>query len=183
MAGTTRSASSPIYALLNYLYAILEAEVQLAILGLDSGMGILHADLNSRDSFGYDVIEPLRPVIDGQLLNLLERRTFGRRQFFETRQGGVSVNTSADAGAGCTPPNMAKPSVPVVEQVAQHLAEGQGTGRQPLTIPTRLTRGNRSVGRDGVLCRGVRKTRREWRSTAAFAPIHGAAVSEHVAGM
>lgn len=60
--------------MLSDLYAILETEVRLAILtmGLDPGMGILHADLKSRDSFVYDVIEPLRPVVDGYLLTLRE---------------------------------------------------------------------------------------------------------------
>lgn len=55
--------------------------MRLAILtiGLDPGMGILHADQKSRDSFVFDVIEPLRPVVDGQLLGILERRTFGKR--------------------------------------------------------------------------------------------------------
>jgi hypothetical protein len=43
---------NPANALLNYLYAILEAEARIAILsmGLDPGMGVLHADLKARDS-------------------------------------------------------------------------------------------------------------------------------------
>ena len=54
-------------------------------------MGILHADQKRRDSFVFDVIEPLRPVVDGQLLTLLERRSFGKREFFETRQGACRL--------------------------------------------------------------------------------------------
>lgn len=67
--------------LLNYRYGILAAEVRVAILtiGLDPGMGVMHADQKSRNSFVFDVIEPLRPVVDGQLLGILERRTFGKR--------------------------------------------------------------------------------------------------------
>ena len=40
ISGATRNASNPINALLNYLYAILETEVRLAILtmGLDPSM-------------------------------------------------------------------------------------------------------------------------------------------------
>ncbi len=86
---SSRASSNPINTLLNYLYAILETEVRLAILamGMDPGMGILHADLKGRDSFVFDVIEPLRPVVDEQVLTLLERRTFSAREFFETREG------------------------------------------------------------------------------------------------
>lgn len=63
--------------------------MQLAVLvmGLDPGMGILHADLKSRDSFVFDVIEPLRPMVDGYLLRMLEERTFTATELFETRQG------------------------------------------------------------------------------------------------
>ncbi|HEV2073618.1 MAG TPA: CRISPR-associated endonuclease Cas1 [Thermomicrobiales bacterium] len=91
ISGATRNASNPLNALLNYVYAILETEVRLAILtmGLDPGMGILHADLKSRDSFVFDVIEPLRSEVDGYLLTMLEERTFAAREFFETRQGCV----------------------------------------------------------------------------------------------
>ena len=58
---TSRAAGNPTNALLNYTYAILETEVRLAILamGLDPGMGVLHADLKSQDSFVYDLLEPL----------------------------------------------------------------------------------------------------------------------------
>jgi CRISPR-associated endonuclease Cas1 len=93
VSGATRNAGNPINALLNHLYAVLETEIRLAILtmGLDPGMGILHADLKNRDSFVFDVIEPLRPVVDGYLLTLLDERTFTVREFFETRQGVVRL--------------------------------------------------------------------------------------------
>jgi hypothetical protein len=43
-------------------------------------------------------------------------------------------------------PGMAKLAAPVVEHVAQRLAEGQGTRAQPLTVPTLLTQGSGSGG-------------------------------------
>jgi hypothetical protein len=60
---TRRLAASPVNAILNYLYALLEAECRLAIaaLGLDPEMGVLHMDTINRHkyrrytdgSFGY----------------------------------------------------------------------------------------------------------------------------------
>jgi len=65
--------------------------VRLAIpaIGSDPGMGILHVDPKSRGSFVYDVIEPLRPVLDDYLLTLPEERTPSANEFFETRQGSA----------------------------------------------------------------------------------------------
>lgn len=44
----------------------------------------------------------------------------------------------------------ARLAAPVVEQVAQRLAKGQGTLVQPLRVPTFLTQANRSAGRNTV---------------------------------
>lgn len=152
VSGTTRSASTPINALLNYLYAILETEVRLAILamGLDPGMGILHADLKSRDSFVYDVIEPLRPVVDGYLLTLVGERTFSAKEFFETRQGVCRLMPPLPQSLAGTAPRLAKLVAPVVEQVAQRLVQGQSTTSKPIRVPTLLSQQNRSAGRDRV---------------------------------
>jgi CRISPR-associated endonuclease Cas1 len=152
VSGATRNAGNPINALLNYLYAILETEVRLAVLtmGLDPGMGILHADQKSRNSFVFDVIEPLRPVVDGYLLTLLEERTFTGREFFETRQGVVRLMPPLPQALAEMSPRLAKLVAPIVEQVAQRLSKGQGTVARPLTVPMLLTESNRSRGRDRV---------------------------------
>lgn len=161
ISGVSRNASTPINALLNYLYAILETEVRLAILtmGLDPGMAILHSDVPHRDSFVYDVIEPLRPVVDDALLTLLEERTFSAKEFFETRQGVVRLMPPLPQVLAEMSPRLAKVAAPVVEQVAQRLTHGHGTPLKPLTIPTLLTQANRSAGRDRVR----RSARREKR--------------------
>jgi CRISPR-associated endonuclease Cas1 len=152
LTGAPRTAANPINALLNYAYAILAAEVRLAVLtmGLDPGMGILHADQKSRDSFVLDVIEPLRPVVDGWLLDLLDRRTFGKREFFETRQGACRLMPPLPQALAEMSPRFGKLAGPVVEQGTQCLTQGQGAKVQPLTIPTLLTQANRSAGRDAV---------------------------------
>jgi CRISPR-associated endonuclease Cas1 len=89
VTGNTRKAANPANAILNYLYAIAEAEARIAALavGCDPGLGIMHADLRSRDSLACDLMEPVRPVVDAWALDLLESRTFRRSDFFETREG------------------------------------------------------------------------------------------------
>jgi hypothetical protein len=113
-------------------------------------MAILHSDLRHRDSFLYDVIEPLRPVVDEALLALLEQRTFAAREFFETRQGVCRLMPPLPQALAEMAPRLAKLAAPVVEQVAQRLTRGHGTASTPFTIPTVLTQANRSAGRNGV---------------------------------
>jgi hypothetical protein len=124
-------------------------EVRLAVLTLDPGIGIPHSDLKSRDSFVYDVIEPLRPVVDGYVLTLLEERSFDAKEFFETRQDVCRLMPPLPQALAEMSPRLATLAAPVVEQVAQRLATGQGTAAQPLRVPTLLTQANRSAGRGG----------------------------------
>ena len=87
LTASPRLAVAPAQAILNYLYSLLEAEARLACLtvGLDPGLGVLHADLNARDSLALDVMEPIRPVVDRWVLAMLERRSFRAADF--TRPG------------------------------------------------------------------------------------------------
>ena len=82
-------ATDPANAILNYLYAILEAEARIAALrmGLDPGLGFLHVDQVSRDSLACDLMEVVRPKVDAHVLDLLQKRTFKKADFFETREG------------------------------------------------------------------------------------------------
>jgi hypothetical protein len=56
-------------------------------MGLDPGLGLLHADQKSRDSLPCDVMEPVRPAVDAYVLSLLQSRVFTKSEFFETREG------------------------------------------------------------------------------------------------
>jgi CRISPR-associated protein Cas1 len=152
VSNASRSAATPINALLNYLYGLLETEVRLGILtlGLDPGMGMLHSDLKGRDSFVFDVIEPLRPVVDGHLLTLLETRTFAAAEFFETRQGVVRLMPPLTQSLAEIAPKLARLVAPVVEQVAQRLVHTQSEATKPNRLPTLLSQTNRSEGREGV---------------------------------
>src|SRR5438094_5500149 len=71
-----RKAVNPANALLNYIYAILEAEARIAAVavGLDPVLGLLHADRPNRDSLACDLMEPVRTAVDRYVFELLGHR-------------------------------------------------------------------------------------------------------------
>jgi CRISPR-associated endonuclease Cas1 len=86
---SSRKAATPFHALVNYAYAILETEatITLQAQGFDPGMGILHTDKRYRSSLAHDLMEPLRPVVDGFVIDLLQNQALARGDVYETREG------------------------------------------------------------------------------------------------
>jgi len=152
LTGNPRRASNPANAVLNYLYAIAEAEARIAALGVgcDPGIGILHADQKMRDSLACDLMEPVRPVVDAWALDLFEARTFRKADFFETREGGCRILPSLSRILARTGPQWAEAVAPVAERlVEQLLTASNATPRGAGPAPTPLTQENRSDGRPG----------------------------------
>jgi uncharacterized Zn finger protein (UPF0148 family) len=157
--GTPRTAAHPLNALLNYLYAILEAEARLACLtmGLDPALGLLHADLKARDSLALDLMEPVRPIVDGWVLDLIRRQVFSREDFFETRQGVCRVLPPLSAALSETGPRWARELAPIAEWLARELLASWAedpldlTGVRPRLskvvqeVPSLLTQSRRSA--------------------------------------
>lgn len=87
--GNRYGATDPTNALLNYGYALLEAETRIACLtaGLHPGLGIFHADRDARASFVYDVMEPARPIVDRLVLQFVQTHTLSNGDCWETREG------------------------------------------------------------------------------------------------
>jgi CRISPR-associated endonuclease Cas1 len=170
LTGSPRLATTPVQAMLNYAYAMLEVETRIALLtvGLDPGIGIVHADQRARDSLALDVMEAVRPDVDRWLLDTLASRTFARADFHETRQGVCRLMPPLARLLAGTAPQWAAAVAPVVEAVAHTLAKGPAipsatTGaaiprRSPPPLTTPLTQRNRSAGRDPV--HGARKPKR-----------------------
>lgn len=137
LSNSPRRAADPANALLNYTYSMLEAEASIALqaIGLDPGMGFLHADLPGRDSLSLDVMEPVRADVDRWVLGELERRTFEARDFFETREGVCRLMPRLAKSVAETVPRWATLLAPVVEQIAKTLTatsgerSSQGPGR------------------------------------------------------
>jgi hypothetical protein len=147
LTSAPRLAINPANALLNYLYSILEAETRNACLtiGLDPGLGIVHVDYRSRDSFALDLIEAVRPDVDAYVLELLRSRTFTRKDFGETRRGICRVLAPLSHQLAETAPHWGALIAPVVENVATQLATSPGSRASKVSTP--LTGTNRAAGR------------------------------------
>jgi CRISPR-associated endonuclease Cas1 len=141
-----RLAANPANALLNYAYAILEAEARIAALtvGLDPGLGVLHADLNARDSLVLDLMEAVRPTVDAWIAELLATRTFRKADFFETREGNCRLMSPLAKSLAEQAPRWAAALAPVAESAAQVFIAPE---KRPKRLPTPLTEANRRAGR------------------------------------
>lgn len=119
--------------------------------GLDPGMGVLHADQRNRASLTLDLIEPIRPKVDALVLELLRTRVFSLKDFFETREGNCRLMPGITKALGEQAPTIARCLGPVVERMAGGFFHSElKVAKVDVRLPTRLTEANRSAGRDGV---------------------------------
>ena len=78
VSGSNRNANHPVNAMLKYAYGVLESQVRIATVtsGLDPGIGYLHACRPGRSALVYDLMEPLRPLVDRLLIGFIRSHTF-----------------------------------------------------------------------------------------------------------
>lgn len=91
-------ATHPINAMLNYAYGILTARTQIKLIvdGYDPTIGIMHDDKETRGSypaFALDTMEPLRPVVDRVVLQLVGTMKFTGNDFLLQHDGVCRLNT------------------------------------------------------------------------------------------
>ena len=134
-----RVACNPANAILNYLYALLEAEATLACqaVGLDPLVGIFHTDQRSRASLALDAMEAVRPTVDAYVLALLTQRKLAKQDFTETRQGNCRLLPRLAAQLAGTLDTWRHHIAPIAEGIAQQLAHSQP---MTVTISAPLTR-------------------------------------------
>jgi CRISPR-associated endonuclease Cas1 len=146
-----RLAVNPPNAILNYLYAVLESEARLAVaaLGLDPGLGVMHADKPNRDSLAFDLMEPIRPQVDAYLLDWITDEPLRREWFFEQRDGNCRLMSSFAARLSETAPAWARAVAPVAEWVARTLWLTKPRPARRLFPATRLTQSHRRVAKGG----------------------------------
>jgi CRISPR-associated protein Cas1 len=127
ITGAPHSASNPANAILNYAYAILDGETQIALAtyGLDAGIGLLHAEDRNKAAMAYDVMEPVRPVVDRWFLDFLNKRIFTRDEFWRTRRGIVRLSLDLRREITRAAPLFAASVAPYVERVAEMLTESE----------------------------------------------------------
>ncbi len=121
---TARNSTDPAGAVLNYAYKLAEVEAGLAArrMGLDPGIGILHADLAGRPSFACDLMESVRPVVDAHVLDVLQG-PLRKREFTEDSRGVVRCLAPLTHRLAEAMPSYGLVLAPVVEHVADLLAQ------------------------------------------------------------
>lgn len=83
-------AVHPVNAILNYVYGVLENQVRAHVLtaGVDPTIGYIHSNLEEgRPSLVFDLMEPLRPVMDQRVLKFVLERTFSPADFILNENG------------------------------------------------------------------------------------------------
>jgi CRISPR-associated endonuclease Cas1 len=145
ITGSQRLAVDPLNAMLNYLYAVLESESRLALaaLGLDPGIGVIHVDVPSRDSFACDLMEAVRPEVDSYLYDWVTREPLRRSWFFEESDGNCRLMGSFAERLSETSATWGAAVAPVAEWLSRKL---WSTLRKPVQqrVPaTRLTQSRR----------------------------------------
>ena len=125
--GSNRHAVHPVNAMLNYAYASLESQVQIAVVsfGLDPILGYLHASRWGRFALVYDLMEPLRPQVDRRVLAFVRDRVFTPSDFVVTSAGVCRLHPRlARCVADLTVPNEKVRAV--VEKAARQLSKSVG---------------------------------------------------------
>jgi len=86
-------AATPGQAMLNYLYGVAESlcAIQLASVGLNPEVGIIHTDVDNRRSMALDLIETIRPGIDKLAFEYFRQQVFAKSDFWETDRGSVRL--------------------------------------------------------------------------------------------
>jgi len=88
------NARHPINAMLNYGYAMLISQLRAQVIatGLDPSIGITHGNSKNRLPLIYDLMEPLRPVVDCAVLSFALSHTFSPGDFTINRVGACRIN-------------------------------------------------------------------------------------------
>ena len=92
-----RHATHPVNAMLNYAYGVITARTQVQLIadGYDPTIGILHDKKHARGTypaFALDHIEPMRPVVDRAVLELIDTVTFTGADFSVQDDGVCRLN-------------------------------------------------------------------------------------------
>lgn len=154
-ASSNRRAERPTNAILNYLFALSEAECRRAclLLGLDPGLGLLHADAAGRDSLALDILEPIRPRIEEYVLDLLGRRIFKRSDFAEGPDGSCRITAPLTHLLTATITRWGEEVAPWAEFVSRTIGS-EVAGKYTVTSP--LTGSQRRAAQADVKLRRAR---------------------------
>jgi CRISPR/Cas system-associated endonuclease Cas1 len=79
--------------------------------------GVALLDNQYRDSFVYDVMEPVRPDVDAWLIEFVQNRRFSVKDFYEKRDGGIRLTLKITPFLAETIPQWSEKIESIIEQV------------------------------------------------------------------
>lgn len=87
-------ARHPINAMLNYGYGVVISQLRADMVsaGFDPSIGITHGRHTNPIPLVYDLMEPLRPVVDCKILKFALGHTFTPGDFAISSKGGCRLN-------------------------------------------------------------------------------------------
>lgn len=91
---SSRGATDPINAMINYAYRIAETEAMYACLthGLNPGIGLHHSTDDRRNNpLALDLMEAARPICDRIVLDIIQHNVFDPRWCYEAKHGIVRL--------------------------------------------------------------------------------------------
>jgi CRISPR-associated protein Cas1 len=92
-ASSPRHAVHPVNSLLNVAFSITAGRLAayLAARGFAPSIGFLHSDKPGRWSLAYDVIEPLRPLVERSVFGFIGRHQLGSNDFIRANDGSIRL--------------------------------------------------------------------------------------------
>jgi CRISPR-associated endonuclease Cas1 len=94
-----RNATHPVNAMLNYAYAVLQAQLQIKLVadGYDPTLGIMHHGYRGSPAFVFDMMEPERPKVDRAVLEFLKANPLHPADFTIRADGVCRLNPGMTA--------------------------------------------------------------------------------------
>jgi len=88
------NARHPINSMLNYGYAMLASQLrgEIVAAGLDPSIGFMHGNSSNRIPLVYDLMEPLRPIVDKCVLQFALENIFSPEDCTINRVGACRLN-------------------------------------------------------------------------------------------
>jgi CRISPR/Cas system-associated endonuclease Cas1 len=110
-------------------------------MGLDPSLGLMHTDVRYRASLATDLMEPVRPVVDAFVLDLLAEHELQRGDIHETREGVCRIGPGLARVLAENATALRKAVAPHAERLARTLSRSD---EHP--TPLTRTRHRESVG-------------------------------------
>ncbi len=111
----------------------METRIACEAVGLDPDLGLLHTDDRLRESFIYDLLEPLRAKADVWALELLHKEKLHPAMFHELRDGVVRLDPDLTG-------LLASALMPRFRKAALELANDYAKQLRRIAVPRRLVR-------------------------------------------